>query len=290
MGNMKIANYPWQIISADYIGPLPRSRRGNQYILVVADYFSKWVVIQPVRSINSSNLCTILKDQWILRNSAPEIIITDNGSCFVSREFKRLLSQFYITHWLNSRYHSQANPVERVNRTINTAIRTYVKEDQRLWDTRIAEIEMLINTSIHSATGFTSYFITHGHEISESGSDHKLARHEANLSTEEVIERRKRIYTRIYELVNKNLEKAHERSHHHYNLRHRQFAKSFVDGQLVYRRNMKLSNAAEKYNAKYGPQFLPCRVKQKIGSSSYDLEDLNGKSIGIWPAAHLKPG
>ncbi|KAL9705361.1 hypothetical protein quinque_008879 [Culex quinquefasciatus] len=68
------------------------------------------------------------------------------------------------------------------------------------------------------------------------------------------------------------------------------FAKSFVDGQLVYRRNMKQSNAAERYNAKYGPQFLPCRIKAKHGSSSYELEDLNGKNLGIWPAAHLKPG
>lgn len=290
MGNMRIANRPWQIISADYIGPLPRSRRGNQHILVVADYFSKWVMIQPVRSISSSNLCTILKEQWILRNSAPEVIITDNGSCFVSKEFNELLKQFNITHWLNSRYHSQANPVERVNRTINTAIRTYVKEDQRLWDSRTAEIEMLLNTSVHSSTGFTPYFITHGHELSETGSDHKLARHDENLTAEQSNERRKQMFTRIYELVTKNLEKAHQASRNHYNLRHRQFAKSFVDGQLVYRKNMKLSNAAEKYNAKYGPQFLPCRVMKKIGSSSYELEDLTGKRLGIWPAVHLKPG
>lgn len=53
---------------------------------------------------------------------------------------------------------------------------------------------------------------------------------------------------------------------------------------------MKQSNAAERYNAKYGPQFLPCRIKAKHGSSSYELQDLNGKNLGIWPAAHLKPG
>lgn len=218
------------------------------------------------------------------------MIITDNGSCFTSKDFKELLNQFQITHWLNSRYHSQANPVERVNRTINTAIRTYVREDQRLWDTRTAEIEMLLNTSVYASTGFTPYFITHGHELSESGTDHKLARHEESLSLEQHNERRKQMFTRIFDLVSKNLEKAHETSRRHYSLRHREYSKSFVDGQLVYRRNMKLSNATERYNAKYGPQFLPCRVKKKIGSSSYELEDLSGKSLGIWPAQHLKPG
>lgn len=94
----------------------------------------------------------------------------------------------------------------------------------------------------------------------------------------------------VYDVVAKNLAKAHRTSNANYNLRHRKFAKAFVPGQLIYRRNMKLSSAAENYNAKYGRQFLPCRVKIKHGSSSYELEDLTGKNIGIWPAVHLKPG
>src|SRR5450759_1144193 len=124
-------------------------------------------------------MCVILKNQWFYRNSVPETIITDNGSTFVSKAFKELLDHFKITHWLNSRYHSQSNPVERVNRTINAAIRTYVQEDQRIWDTKIPEIEQMLNTSVHSSTGFTPYYITHGQELSELGSDHRLVRHGA---------------------------------------------------------------------------------------------------------------
>lgn len=290
MGKMRQASRPWQIISIDFVGPLPRSRKGNQHILVITDYFSKWVMIHPVRKLDSTAMCGVLKDQWFYRNSVPEIIITDNGSVFTSKVFKDLLDRFKITHWLNSRYHSQANPVERVNRTINTAIRTYVREDQRMWDTKIPEIEMILNTTKHTSTGFTPYYITHGTELSETGSDHRLLRHNQPLSDEEQEERRKQTFSKIFELVQINLAKAHESSSKHYNLRSRRFAKSFSVGQLVYRRNMKPSNAAENYNSKYGPQFLPCKVKAKIGSSSYDLEDLTGKPLGIWPAMHLKPG
>ena len=96
------------------------------------------------------------------------------------------------------------------------------------------------------------------------------------------------MFNRIYELVIRNLTKAHATSRHNYNLRHRHFSKPFVEGDLVYRRNTKLSSANENYNAKYGPQFLPCRVKKKLGAS-YELEDFHGKSLGIWPAAHIKP-
>lgn len=290
MGNMRQASRPWQIISIDFVGPLPRSRKGNQHLLVITDYFSKWVMIQPVRKLDSSAVCEILKDQWFYRNSVPEIIITDNGSTFVSKIFKELLDRFKITHWLNSRYHSQANPVERVNRTINTAIRTYVREDQRMWDTKIPEIEMILNTTKHTSTGLTPYFITHGTELSEVGNDHRLFRHDQTLSDNELEERRKQTFSQIYDLVKANLEKAHKSSTQHYNLRSRRFSKSFSVGQLVYRKNMKPSSAADNYNSKYGQQYLPCKVKAKIGSSSYDLEDLTGKPLGVWPAIHLKPG
>ncbi|XP_055588879.1 uncharacterized protein LOC129741197 [Uranotaenia lowii] len=238
MGKMRLADRPWQIISVDFIGPLPRSRKGNQHLLVVSDYFSKWVLVQPVKKIASSTMC--------------------------------------------------ANPVERVNRTINAAIRTYVKEDQRLWDTKIAELEMLLNTSVHSPTGFTPYFIIHGQEYAELGNDYRLARHDQNLSPGQFEERRKALFRDIYELVKKNLAKAYANSKRTYNLRIRP-AKPFIKGQLVYRRNMKLSNAGESYNSKYGTQYLPCRIKSLRGTSSYELEDLNGKNLGVWPAAHIKP-
>ena len=169
--------------------------------------------------------------------------------------------------------------MERVNRTINTAIRSYVKQDQRLWDTKLPEIELMLNTTTHSATGFTPFFITHGHELSERGSDYQLIRHNESLMEEEKESRRKEMFTKIYELVHRNLEKASESSRHNYNLRSRKFAKAFTVGQQVYRKNMKQSSAIDHYNSKYGPQYLPCRIKA-----------IKGFNLGIWPAVHLKPG
>lgn len=98
------------------------------------------------------------------------------------------------------------------------------------------------------------------------------------------------MFADINKLVKKNLEKAHREGQKRYDLRHRTYAKTLEVGQLVYRRNMKQSSAIEKYNAKYGPQYLPAKIVRKIGSASYELEDLEGKSLGVWPAAHLKPG
>ena len=37
------AGYPMQVIAIDITGPLPESEAGNKYILVVGDYFTKWM-------------------------------------------------------------------------------------------------------------------------------------------------------------------------------------------------------------------------------------------------------
>ncbi|GLV33346.1 hypothetical protein CBL_08616 [Carabus blaptoides fortunei] len=42
MGSMKNVSFPWQAISIDLMGPLPRSTFAHCYILVVSDWFSKY--------------------------------------------------------------------------------------------------------------------------------------------------------------------------------------------------------------------------------------------------------
>lgn len=189
LGEPRLTTHPWQIIALDFVGPLPRSRKQNQYILTVVDLFSKWVMLVPFRKIDSLTLSKVLKEQWFNRNSVPEVVISDNASCFLSKEFRSLLTRFDIRHWLNSRYHSQANPVERVNRTVNAAIRTYVKSDQKLWDTRLSEIEAVLNSTVHTATDLTPFFATHGYEMFQSGPDHRLGDDDPDLS---IADRQKR--------------------------------------------------------------------------------------------------
>lgn len=40
---------PWEYAGVDYVGPLPRTQRGNAYILVFVDYFSKWIEVRAAR-------------------------------------------------------------------------------------------------------------------------------------------------------------------------------------------------------------------------------------------------
>lgn len=289
MGDMRVSNQPWQIIALDYIGPLPRTRGGKQYILVIVDLFSKWTQLHAFPSISVTSLKTVLQDHWFFRNSVPSILLSDNASTFLSKEFGALLERFGVKHWLTTRYHSQANPVERVKRFINTAIRSYAREDQRSWDHKLSEIELMINSTTHSATGYSPFMITRGQEVVVDGGDYHRFENNDEQSLEARMARIKTNSPRIYDIVSKNLRKAHNLSSHNYNLRHRKAAKPFNVGDKVYKRNTRQSNASDSYNAKLGAQFLPCTVVAKHGYSSYELIDSSGRNIGVWPANLIKP-
>lgn len=93
MGRQKLADYAWQLISADYLGPLTRSKKGNNFLLVVADWFSKEVVLFPCRAAESKSLVNFLEYDIFLSKGVPETIITDNGKQFISKEFEALLKK-----------------------------------------------------------------------------------------------------------------------------------------------------------------------------------------------------
>lgn len=175
-----------------------------------------------------------------------------------------------------------------MNRVINTSLRSYARENQREWDTRLAEVEVVINSTIHSSTGYSQFRIAKGEEVVLQGADHELYENENESTVGARLARISEEMPKLFALVKKNLAKAHAEAAHTYNLRTRKPAKPFSVGQTVYKKNLKLSNAQEFYNSKLGSQFLPCTVLAKHGSSSYELMDSEGRSIGIWPANLLK--
>lgn len=290
MGQQRLANKPFQIMALDFIQSLPRSKTGNCHLLVILDLFSKWTLLVPVKKIESKEVCRIVEDCWFRRFGTPEVVISDNATTFVGKEFKALLDRRGVQHWLNSRHHSQANPVERTNRTVNACLRTYMQQDQRLWDSKISEVEEMINTTIHSSTGMSPYKILYGHEKITKGDEHKRERDEREFTAEERDGVRKSMNEKVFKIVEQNLKNSHEKSRKVYNLRHKKFCPTYQVGQKVYKRNFQLSSAVDRYNAKYGPVYTPCVIVARRGTSSYEVADEAGKSLGVFSAADLRPG
>lgn len=65
---------PWHTVSADLLGPLPRSRKGNTFIIAFQDQYSKWVEMAPLRCATAKNVTDKFKELVLLRYGAPESI------------------------------------------------------------------------------------------------------------------------------------------------------------------------------------------------------------------------
>ena len=96
--------YRWGV---DFAGPLAVTPRGNKWILVCIEHFSKWVELIPLPSKSSANAARGLLEGVLSRYGAPGEVITDRGGEFQA-EFDLLLTKHEITHRLASREHPQA--------------------------------------------------------------------------------------------------------------------------------------------------------------------------------------
>jgi hypothetical protein len=94
----------------DMIGKInPPSSKGHQYILVIMDYFTKWVEVIPMKSVTSKNVINFIKEHVIHRFGIPQTITTDGGFIFISEEFSKFAAGVRIKLIRSSPYYAQAN-------------------------------------------------------------------------------------------------------------------------------------------------------------------------------------
>lgn len=104
----------WIDVAIDFLGPLPTS----EYLLVIVDYYSRYLEVEIMKSITSEATIERL-ERIFTRLGYPRTITLDNAKQFVSTTFKEYCDNKEI--YLNniSPYWPQANgEVERQNRTL----------------------------------------------------------------------------------------------------------------------------------------------------------------------------
>lgn len=291
MGKSKDVSQPWQLISTDIVGPLPRSSHGYRYLLVVADWFTKYTLLFPLRSAVASKIVHHIENDVFLVYGAPQMIICDNGPQYAGKEMKKLASAYESKIFFNARYHPQVNPAERVNRVLKTMLSSYVQENQRRWDINIYKIGFAIRTATHEVTGYSPVFLNFGREIYSSGRMYGDAREIEEVPSSNPRENLKPALNAlrpIYEDVKARIDKAYEASAQRYNLRRREV--TYRVGQTVYKKNYVQSKASENFSAKLAPKYIgPFTVAKRLSPLVFELVNQQGKSIGYWHVNDLKP-
>lgn len=84
----------------------------------------------------------------------------------------------------------------------------------------------------------------------------------------------------VRQKIRENLHRAYLKNEKSYNLRCREV--KYVPGQEVYWRNFQQSVFKNNFNAKLAKKFLKCRIVRPVGRSLYEIEDMQGKILGIF--------
>lgn len=288
MGRPKTCSRPFQTISIDLIGPLPPTRKQNCYIFVVTCCFSKYCLLFPIRRATAEIVTRILEENVFLIHGVPSTVVLDNGKQFVSVTMRNMLSKYKIPNLhYTPKYSPHVNTVERYNKTIMTAVSTFIGQDHRAWDLMISQIQFALNSAVNEVTGYTPAFLVYGRELVVCGS------HYVDAESEDVIYQPRDSYAEnlgclsgIFNKVQSLLLQAHSRNCHSYNLRRR--PAEFNVGDIVWKKTFYQSDKDKYFNKKLAPKFVKCKVIAKKSPLVYELSDVSGNSIGSWHIKDLK--
>lgn len=125
MGEEPRVEKAFQRIYIDFLGPYVRSKSGNALIFIVLDHLTKFVLLKAMVEANTKNVLKFLIDVVSHKFGVPEILISDNGKQFTSKDFADMCLTFGIYHMRTALYFPQSNASERVNQSQSAAILVY---------------------------------------------------------------------------------------------------------------------------------------------------------------------
>lgn len=249
-----------ELLSIDFLGPLPTSKGNYKWLLVTIDAFSKYVKLYPLKAANARSTIECIFNKYIPELGKPKRIQMDHGTQFTSVEWLNKLAVEGIIPIFSSIRHPQGNIVERVNREIGRFFRTFLTEKHTSWINWIRIIESCINEVHHDTTGFSPCEI-HLKERPIRFWEEWLGKVIDKFSHEQKIE-----------LVLKNIKQKGKRRADRFNSTHK--ISRFKLGDLVLVKALNVSNAKEKKMAKLFDLYEgPYEIKQQVGEATFVLEN-----------------
>ena len=149
----------------DIVGPLPRSRAGNRYVLVICDYATRYPEAIPLRTIDTEHVAEELIKMFA-RVGVPEEILTDQGTNFTSQLLTELYRLLRVHPIRTSAYHPQTDGlVEQFNQTLKTMLRKTANQEGKDWDKLVPYLLFAYREVPQASTGFSPFELLYGRDV-----------------------------------------------------------------------------------------------------------------------------
>ena len=149
----------------DFIGPLPPSENGENFLWVIIDRLTSLVHLIPIKtSTDAAELAYLYIQEVVRLHGIAKSIVSDRDPRFTSKfwaEVNRILGTRLL---MSTAFHPQTDgATEHANRTINAILRAVVNADQSNWVDKLPMAEFAMNSSVNKSTGYTPFDLTFGY-------------------------------------------------------------------------------------------------------------------------------
>ncbi|KAL0277993.1 UNVERIFIED_CONTAM: Gag-Pol polyprotein [Sesamum radiatum] len=270
----------------DIVGHFPLATGQRKFLLVVIDYFTKWVEVEPLARITEGEIMKFIWKNIICRFGVPREIISDNGRRFKGQRIQEWCQNLHIRQRFTTVAHPQANgQVEVTNHILIQGIKRRLEHVGGNWAEELISVLWAYRTTPRGSTGETPFSLVYDTEAiipAELG----IPSHRVMNFSEECNEN---LLRENLNLIEELREKAFLCVQRYKNImissyNRRVKSRSFQVGDLVLRR------ASLKLIGKLDPTWEgPYKVTSVIGKGAYELEDPEGRPLPRhWNVHNLK--
>ena len=293
--------------NADFMGPFPKSKNGNDSILLFVDRFSRRLFLYAVSKHMTSEECADMFVENICYREGrglPLSIVSDNDKLFTANYWRTVFKRFGTTlHMATARTQSSNGLAERYVAVVEEILRTRVNYLQNDWEELLAVIMFVCNnqdkvallgrTPIEIETGATPIVpidlvskltLAKAVQKNRQGSAQPKAAAIARLERLEL--------TRI--MVVRQLEEVKLDQKHYADRRRRDIVGLEVGGKAYV--NMPAEQLAQhglRPSAKLQHRmFGPFKILKRVSANSFELElptsAVNSRTISVFHVKHLQ--
>ena len=150
-------------VHIDLLMNLSETCQGNKHVLVCVDALTRYVELIPLANKTAEACAMAFHDEFIMRYSPPETLVSDNGLEFTNAIMKNLAEKYQINHVHTTPYRPQGNGLaERTIRKLLNVLRMSISEEEPNWDKSLRMAQNLLNTTVNSSIKRTPFQALYG--------------------------------------------------------------------------------------------------------------------------------
>ena len=253
-------------ILIDCVGPLPKSKSGNQYLLTIMCKSTRFPEAIPLRNITTKNVVKALT-KFFCFVGVPKSCQHDQGTNFMSTVFKQVMYELGIQDDCSTAYHPESQgALERFHQTLKSMLKKYCFQYIKDWDEGVHYVLFAAREAVQESLGFSPFELIFGHSVRGPLSlmKEKWLTETSELNLLDYVSNFKERILGAVKLAQENMTQSQTRMKNRFDQKAK--VRSFKPGDKVL---VFLPIPYQPFQAKY---FGPYEVEEKINDLNYVIK------------------